>query len=103
MESSIQRLARLIREFPDLPVVPMVDAEVCVDEDYGRWMGSIGRVEIKTYAISEFSGQVIYYDDEDDRNEFIDDLIDKYGKKVAADMEEWAWTTAIVVNIDTAD
>lgn len=47
-ETPAQRLARLILKHPDLPVVPMVDWEVCADCT-GRWAASIGRVCVAEY------------------------------------------------------
>ncbi len=47
-ETPAQRLARLIISHPELPVVPMVDWEVCAD-CAGRWAASIGRACIAEY------------------------------------------------------
>ena len=41
MNDKIQLLLQLIKENPDLTIIPMVYYEV-VDGDYNRWMGSIG-------------------------------------------------------------
>lgn len=38
-------LFKLMQENPDLPVVPMVDADIVAGDDYGRWMGSWGERE----------------------------------------------------------
>ena len=48
-ETPAQRLARLITNHPDLPVIPMVDWEVCVDCT-GRWAANIGRACIAEYV-----------------------------------------------------
>lgn len=48
-ETPAQRLARLITNHPDLPVIPMVDWEVCADCT-GRWAANIGRACIAEYA-----------------------------------------------------
>lgn len=47
-ETPAQRLARLITNHPDLPVIPMVDWEICAIPE-GRWMGSIGKSCITEY------------------------------------------------------
>lgn len=47
-ETPAQRLARLILKHSDLPVVPMVDWEVCADCT-GRWAASIGRACVAEY------------------------------------------------------
>ena len=38
-----EELFRLMKEHPDLPVVPMVDSEIVADDCYTYWMGSWGR------------------------------------------------------------
>lgn len=35
-------LNRLMQENPDLPVVPMVNTDVCSDDSYSSWAGSFG-------------------------------------------------------------
>lgn len=46
-------LINLIKENPELPVVPIVDSEV-VGDDGGNWLGSFGNCYVSEYA---------YYDD----------------------------------------
>ena len=45
-------LFRLMRENPDLPVVPMVDAEICGD-DSGYWCGAWGHASVDEYLMCE--------------------------------------------------
>ena len=37
-----EELLKLVAENPDLPVVPMVDSEVCGGDEYGYWLGEFG-------------------------------------------------------------
>lgn len=62
MSNKTQNFLNLVRENPDLPIVPMVDYEI-VCEDYGRWIGSLGNCYVGEYAI---------YDERvfDDREDF---------------------------------
>lgn len=39
---NLKELFTLIRKHPDLPIVPMVDADLVAD-DSGRWLGSWGK------------------------------------------------------------
>ena len=55
---------RLIKENPELPIVPMVDAEI-VAEDCGYWLGAWGRAEVDEYFISERAERVFYKSDVD--------------------------------------
>lgn len=60
---NIQKLVDLAKEHPDLPIVAMVDGEIVGGDDYGRWLGSVGNVEL---------GEYVLFDDRfiDDREEF---------------------------------
>lgn len=72
MNNKTQALLNLIKENPDLPIVPMVDYEV-VEDGYGRWMGSFGHCYVGEYAL--------FYDRYfDDREEFEDFYYDYYSE-----------------------
>ena len=51
MTDNIQKLVDLAKEHPDLPIVAMVDGEIVVGDDYGRWLGSVGYVELGEYVL----------------------------------------------------
>lgn len=106
--NSTKELLRLIKEYPDLPVVPMVDYEV-VGDDYGRWLGSWGRSEIAEYYLGR---ERVHFKDGD----IEDVLTDMVGCKYCEDTEgrdiyelsdeEWdrlyeslPWVKCIAVNI----
>lgn len=59
-----EELFRLIKENPELPIVPMVDAEIVAD-DCGYWIGAWGRAEVDEYFISERAERVFYKSDDD--------------------------------------
>ena len=40
---NIKGLLKLIKNNPNLKIVPMVDNEVCGGDDFGSWMGSWGK------------------------------------------------------------
>jgi len=63
MTDNIQKLVDLAKERPDLLIVAMVDGEVVGGDGYGRWLGSVGNVEL---------GEYVLFDDRfiDDREEF---------------------------------
>lgn len=66
---NIKNLIELSAQHPDLPILAMVDGEIVCDDSYGRWLGSIGSVEI---------GEYVCYDDHfiDDREEFMECFYD---------------------------
>ena len=51
MTDNIQKLVDLAKEHPDLPIVAMVDGEIVGCDDYGRWLGSVGNVELGEYVL----------------------------------------------------
>lgn len=102
-----EELFRLMRENPDLPVLPMVQNEVVGGDDYARWIGSFGKAEIREYLIDEWYGDgCVRYRGRDDEDTIIEGCaVIKYDGSEAAyekAKEEVSklWTKAIVVNID---
>ena len=66
--SKLEELLQLIKENPELPVIPMVDGDLCGGE-YGRYFGEIGFCQIGEYVVCD---ERVYFD----REEFIEDLYD---------------------------
>ena len=66
----MQELLKLVAENPELPVVAMVDGEICWD-DCRYWLGSFTRAEITELGLIGDR----YYDDRDD---FKEAYYDKY-------------------------
>lgn len=69
--TNTEKFVQLVKENPDLPIVPMVDYEV-VNEDYGWWVGSFGHCSVGEYAL--FYER--YFDDREDFKEFYYDYND---------------------------
>lgn len=101
-------LVALVRENPDLPIVPMVDSEVVAD-DYGYWMGKWGRCEVTEFYLGR---ENVHFKD-DDEEDVLNDLVgckyshDSHGRDIYdLSDEEWdalyksvPWRKAIVVYI----
>ena len=66
--SDIEKILNLIKENPDLPIVPMVDSEV-VAEDYGYWMGKWGNCQITEYYCGR---ERVHFKDDDEENVLMD-------------------------------
>jgi len=49
MDKYVREFIDIVSKNPDLPVVPMVDGEVC-GEDYGPWCASFGHCEVGEIA-----------------------------------------------------
>lgn len=45
-QENVQSLLDLIKENPELKILPMIDAEIVSDDTYGWWAGSFGKAEI---------------------------------------------------------
>ena len=101
-----EKLFRLVRENPELPVVAMVDSEIVADDGYNRWLGVWGCSYIGEYLIGE---EHLFFREDDDPSEVDRVLSERYGDDYYADMtgkqeaEAYAgllWIKAIIVNID---
>ncbi len=57
-------LAELIAERPDLPVLAMVDAEICCGDDYGCYLGKISTATIDKFVMDD-GGRMYFISDED--------------------------------------
>ena len=109
--TNTEQLLNLIKENPDLPVVPMVDEEVIADDNYQYWLGHWGRSEVTEYYLGK---EKVHFRD-DDEEDVLNDLEGcRYGRDYQGrdiyDLsdEEWnelyngvPWVKAIVVYITT--
>ena len=101
-------LLQLMKENPDLPVIPMVDSDVVAGDEYGYWMGSIGKCEVREFAIDDWYGDgIVRYRDEPFAEEnLIEGIAEcKYdgkdeGYKKAEEEVKSLWTKAIIIYIE---
>ena len=110
-KENVETLLNLIKENPDLPIVPMVASEIVADDSCSYWLGDWGTAKLTEVYVGE---ERIHfrYDDEEDV------LTDLSGCKFSQDFdgrdvyelseEEWKslyeslpWVKAIVVYITT--
>ena len=59
-----EELFKLIQENPDLPIVPMVDADIVAD-DCGYLLGAWGRASVDEYVLAERSEKMLFKSDDD--------------------------------------
>ena len=103
---NIEELLKLIRENPDLPVVPFVDGEIPGD-DCGYWLGAWGSAIIDEYLLSN-NGDVVFKSDDDLFDVLERCLPDWEFEKLPETKEECriyydalSWTKAIIVYINS--
>ena len=106
-KENIEKLLKLIKENPELEIVPMVHTEVVGDSDlFTMWKGKWSKVKIDEYY--EGDEKIYFSDDFNDLvDEFIEDgyanyhyLNDKELKKLAkVEVRKYNWKKAIIVNI----
>lgn len=53
MNDNVKKLLELIKENPDVPIVPMVDSEVVADDSYNNWLGHWGHAEVSAYLLGQ--------------------------------------------------
>lgn len=104
----LNELLQLMKDNPSLPVIPMVDTEIVLGDEYGYWMASFGKCEVKEFAIDEWYGDgIVRYKNEPHAE---DDLIEAIAEckyegtdedyEKAKEEAEKLWTKAIIVYIE---
>ncbi len=106
------RFLELVASNPDLPILPMVDGEICAGDEYARWLGSFGRSYIDEVIIDEWYGDgCVRFKSECDEDTIIEGIaehiygdctVDENWEKAKADICKM-WVKAIIVNIDLPD
>ena len=107
----VQELFKLIQEHPELPIVPMVDADLVCD-DGGRWLGSWGSAYIDKYLIHN-ENYIVYEENEPDIVDIFEKVFDYAECGIDEEMpdetalpimkekvDSLPWIEAIIINID---
>lgn len=100
-------LLKLIKDNPDLPIVPMVDGEIAPEED-GYWRGQWGPAAVDEYLVAERHERIFFKSEEDMwavleqylPNEEYDSLPDNEDE-CSKIYENLLWKKAIVVYINS--
>ena len=109
-EEKINHLLKLIKENPDLPIVPMVHTECIKDDQYCYWMAEWGDADVDEYCTLD---ERIYFK-KHDFEELVEDFIDNnYSLKdyeglsddelykiAEREVEKYEWIKAIIVFLD---
>lgn len=101
-KENVQSLLNLIKENPELKIVPMVDTEIVADDGYSSWLGSFGKAEIDQIWNS---GERIFFKSQDEE-ELVQNILDEIpleiddatAERTANDIvEKYEWEKVIVV------
>lgn len=107
---NLNNLLQLIKENPDLPIVPAVDSEICWG-DYARYIGNWGCAYIDEYLIAKTYDERLLYKSDND----IYDTLERYltteefenlpesDEKCEEIYRNLPWKKVIFVNIDTME
>lgn len=105
-KEKISELLELIKENPDLRIVPMVDTEVVASDDYGWWIAEWGKASVEEIYCDD---ERIYIrsNDEDTlienlvwNDEFINGLSEEEAiKKAENEVKNYEWEKVVAVKI----
>lgn len=108
-QENISHLLQLIKENPELPIMPMVSTECVGGDDYSYWAAEWGKASIEEYWVDEDNEGTIYY-----KSSGYDDLVEKYLDQMECNfpspeqnlsyatkmVDEYEWKKAIIVKIN---
>lgn len=105
MNEKIENLLNLVKQNPDLPIVPMVDSEIVAEDGNMKWLGSWGDAHIDYYLHKD---ERIYFNDldfdglvEDEMCEIYENIDDEEAEKIAMQVvNEYNWVKCIRIDID---
>lgn len=101
-----RELFELIRDNPDLPILPFVDSEIVADDGYNRWIGSWGSSHIIEYVMVEMYNdypEMVEKGETEQYEEFLYDCAEMTEEEVQEHIKGIEWIKAIAVNIDLPD
>ena len=106
-KENVSKLLELIKENPDIEILPMVATECVCDDSFGYWASEWGSAEVTKYWVGD--ERVYQYDDFGDLvDEWIDNNYEDFPGTSDGELEEIAkkvvseyeWVDAIVVYIN---
>ena len=107
-KENVKTLLQLIKENPDLEILPMVDSACVFDDSYASWMAKWGSAKVTKYWCED--EKMYQYDEfEDLVYEWIDNNYEEFKHSTDGELEEMGisyvdsldWKDAIIVCIDS--
>lgn len=102
-KENTEELMKLIKENPDLPILPMVAYEIVAEDSHSYWGGSWGSAEIGKYLVA---GERITYKGDDDPEELVEEMTSSEDfenmteEEIKQAYENLPWIEAIIVYIE---
>lgn len=111
MNERTKSLLELIQQNPDLPIVPMVDAEIVGGDDFGRWMGAWGYARVDEYLIPPQDYEPMLFKSDDDVFDVLEkclpeaefDALPENESECRPVYDALPWIKAILVDINLPD
>ena len=111
MNENTKKRLDLIQQNPDLPIVPMVDAEIVSGDDWGRWMGSFGAARVDEYLIPPQDYDPMLFKSDDDVFDVLEkclpeaefDALPEKESECRPVYDALPWVKAIIVDINLPD
>jgi hypothetical protein len=107
-KENVNTLLQLIKENPDLEIIPMVATDCIFDDSWGYWMAEWSKAKVTKYWCSD--ERVYQYDEDFDSlvEDWIDENFEKYAGLSENELEilaetkvsAYEWTDAIIVYIE---
>lgn len=99
---NVKKLLDLIIKNPELKIMPMVNNEICQDDDYRYWMGNWGNAVIDYYWLG--NDKINFKDDKEDLIEIVLDENPELTEEDAENIvDNYNWVKCIVVYIELPD
>lgn len=111
MSENTKKLLELVQQNPDLPIVPMVDAEIVSGDDWGRWMGKFGAARVDEYLIPPQDYEPMLFKSDDDVFDVLEkclpeaefDALPENESECRPVYNALPWIKAIIVDINLPD
>jgi len=108
-KQNIEKLLDLVKENPDLEIMPLVETDIVASDDYGWWVADWGEAWVDEY----WSDDERMYAKSEDFDRLVEDKCDllydtpeyaglsdeEFKKKIEAMVEGYDWQKVIFVNI----
>ncbi len=108
----LENLLKLIKENPELPIVPMVAGEIVADDSCGYWMGSWGSAWVDEYLLPKMgSDEAVCFKSDGDVFDTLEKFLPLEVWEALPDTESECkkiydalpWTKAILIYIELPD